>query len=202
VSALLQLLLLPLMLLNFFGALVAGIWLAVLGDWRAIGYGIASIFVSTFILGIALLPQSVLGAPAIWCYEKGYRVVGWIFGLLSAVYLYALITVWCGFVFWFFMSMSKSPHALFPLLLWSYGIATAPWSYMANKETQGGQDGSHSGFTVFFIQIGYLVMGSLIFFAGFTLGGGLEAFIIVMAAALILHMALLGVAVKGLQEVE
>lgn len=38
----------PLGLLNMLGGIVAGIWLAILGRWGIIGYGIAALLVSTF----------------------------------------------------------------------------------------------------------------------------------------------------------
>jgi hypothetical protein len=44
------------MSLNFFGGIVSGIWLAVLGQWWAIGYGIAGLFFSSTLLGFAMMP--------------------------------------------------------------------------------------------------------------------------------------------------
>jgi hypothetical protein len=65
----------PLMLLNLFGGMASGIWLAVLRDWSTLGLGIGSFFVSTFILGIVLRPSWLLvGAYAAHFAEREKRL--------------------------------------------------------------------------------------------------------------------------------
>ncbi len=41
----------PLIVLGVFGYIGAGIWLAVLGEWWTIGYGLASLWLGTSLLG-------------------------------------------------------------------------------------------------------------------------------------------------------
>ena len=50
----------PLMIVNMLGGIVSGIWLAVLGEWGAIGYGIAALVVSGLVLSIVLMPALLL----------------------------------------------------------------------------------------------------------------------------------------------
>lgn len=64
-----EMLSLPFVILNLFGVIVAGIWLAILGDWRSIGYGIAIMIVSTFLLSIVLWFAIIFIGPAIY-FEK------------------------------------------------------------------------------------------------------------------------------------
>ena len=42
------------MVLNTLGGLVSGIWLAVLGEWWAIGFGLFGVFGSSFLIAVAL----------------------------------------------------------------------------------------------------------------------------------------------------
>ena len=53
----------PLGLINMLGGIVSGIWLAILGEWGIIGYGIAALFVSGIGLGLAMVPGLLLAAP-------------------------------------------------------------------------------------------------------------------------------------------
>jgi hypothetical protein len=191
-AALLQVLMVPLVVLNIFGAIVSGIWLAVLGQWGAIGIGLLAMFVSSFVLGIAMLPQLAIGAPAVWCIDKGYKIVGYFFGFLAGAYLYALITLWSGGVLWTFMGKVTTHSQLFPMLVWSYGVATSPWSYMASRESQGG-DGSTAVFTVLFMQLGYLLMMLMILFSNPTFYEAMQAFVAVMVLGVLIQLKVFGV---------
>ena len=50
----------PLAILNMLGGVVSGIWLALLGEWGSIGYGVLAMVFSGFVLGIALMPSLLL----------------------------------------------------------------------------------------------------------------------------------------------
>jgi len=89
------------------------------------------------------------------------------FLLLSQLYTFAVITAWCMFVFYFFMSRTGQ-DTFWPLLIWSYGVALGPWMYMAQKERQGGT-GDASGMTTLFAQIAYIVMALVVIFGSATL---------------------------------
>jgi hypothetical protein len=78
--ALITALSIPLMILNMLGGIVSGIWLAILGEWGAVGTGILFFFVSTWLLGFALMPSLLFAAPAAYCAKKGKT-----FGLPKAV---------------------------------------------------------------------------------------------------------------------
>jgi hypothetical protein len=68
----------PLMLLNMLGGIVSGIWLAILGEWGAVGAGVLGLFVSTSLLGFALMPGLLFAVPAAYCLEKG-KTIGLVF---------------------------------------------------------------------------------------------------------------------------
>ena len=163
---LVMLLMVPLMLLNFFGGISSGIWLAILGEWWAIGYGVAGLL-SPFLLAIIMMPGLLLAEPAVVLIDKGKTFLAFSFLLLSQLYTYAVINAWCMFVFYFFMHQAGQ-DTFWPLLIWSYGVALAPWMYMTQKEQQGGT-GDASAMTTFFAQVAYIVVVLVVVFGSATL---------------------------------
>src|SRR4051812_35285826 len=124
-QALLSILTIPIMVLNAFGGILSGVWLAILGQWWAIGYGIAGLFISTTLLGFAMMPGLIFAAPAAILTEKGKLVLAFPLMLLSQLYTYLVIVAWCLLVYVFFMSRSTA-SLFWPLLIWSYGAALGP----------------------------------------------------------------------------
>lgn len=157
---LVMLLMVPLMLLNFFGGIGSGIWLAILGEWWAIGYGVVGLLLSHYLLAIIIMPGLLLAGPAVVLIEKGKTFLAFPFLLLSQLYTYAVISAWCMFVFYFFMRQAGQ-DTFWPLLIWSYGVALGPWMYMARKEQQVGT-GDASAMTTFFAQVAYIVVALVV----------------------------------------
>src|SRR3989442_156588 len=94
--ALLQWAMIPIILLNSVGFIVAAIWLGILGSWGLLGYGLLSIMASGMLLGMAMAPGLLFGAPAAMLAERGKMIPAFFFGVLSCLYTVAVITVWCG----------------------------------------------------------------------------------------------------------
>jgi hypothetical protein len=178
----------PLVFLNLLGGIISGIWLAYLGQWWALGYGFAALLVSTFSLSFALLPGILLAAPGAYFFEKGYKLPMYFFGFLSGLYTIALISAWCILVLWLYVQRAEH-NTLLPLLIWSFGTATGPWGYMANKENQGGESYA-STILAIFSQIGYVVMAVMVFFFRVSFLDITIAFCLVMLIALFIQVAL------------
>lgn len=163
-QAFITLLIVPFMIFNIFGGIVSGIWLAILGDWWAIGYGVAGMLLSHFFLAILLMPGLLLAAPAMYFLNKGITLLAAPFVLLGSLYTASLISGWCLFIFGFFLSRADYDN-YFPLLIWSYGVALGPWMYLAKKEMQSGSSGGEM-ISIFFAQIAYIVIAiSAVFFS-------------------------------------
>ncbi len=145
----------PLGLINMLGGIVSGIWLAILGEWGIIGYGIAALFVSGIGLGIAMAPGLLLAAPAAALHERGNKFGFYVFGFLSALYTIAVLSVWCIVVLFFFTKQANA-DSIIPILIWSYGVATGPIAWMAQKEMQGGNE--YSMISTFFAQVAYILV--------------------------------------------
>src|SRR2546426_4181254 len=85
----------PITILNWFGAITSGIWLAILGEWKAIGIGVPSFILSGIVVSFALMPGLVLMAPAIRFEESGNRFGLWFFASLCSLYKVFVFTAWC-----------------------------------------------------------------------------------------------------------
>jgi hypothetical protein len=142
----------PLAFLNVFGGIVAGIWLAVLGEWGAIGWGLVAIVLSTCGMSMAFLPAVGLDSLGVYFARRGHTLLFSFFALLSSFYTVGTIALWCGLVLYFFALLADASSVI-PLLLWSYGIATWPFAWMAAKE---GNDDFTSLTAMFSTKAGYV----------------------------------------------
>ncbi len=157
----------PLMLLNMLGGIASGIWLAILGQWGIIGYGIAMLFIGVFALCLLMMPGLLLAAPAAMLAEKENKIGLYFFGFLSALYTVAVLTVWCVGIMYFFAQQANA-NSYIPTLIWSYGAATGPLTYMAQKEMQGG-GGEASLIATFFAQVAYIISAIIAIFLPVTI---------------------------------
>lgn len=175
----------PIMVLNLLGGIISGIWLAILGEWGEIFRGVLFMVVARFAISIALMPSLLFAAPGAMAIEKGKKLLGMFFGSLSVLYTFALMTIWCIWIMWLFVS-SANESSLIPLLIWSYGVALAPWMWLAQKDQQGGEN-EFSMFSIFFAQVSY-ILGMILFFVGETLGTIAVIFGAIMLAGATLHV--------------
>lgn len=148
-------------ILLWLSAPVSIIWLLVLGEWWVIPMAIASLF-SHFILGLALFPAMALSLPAAALIQRR-PVIGSLMALPGHLYTAALITAWCMGALTFLLSRSNEVTWI-PLMLFSFSVGTAPWVYMAQKETQsGGGEGSIIAATFTQIAFAAVMIGIVVF---------------------------------------
>tara|TARA_R110000824_G_scaffold155226_6_gene327763 strand:- start:60081 stop:60686 length:606 start_codon:yes stop_codon:yes gene_type:complete len=181
-------LMIPIMLLNFFGALVSGIWLGVLGEWKLVGWGVALMLTSHFFLGFVLMLGLLLGGPAAVLADKGKVLFALPFLILSQVYTYGVIAVWCLAVFFFFVG-SADRDSFIPLVVWSYGVALSPIMFMAQRDQMSG-GGDASAFTTFSAQVAYIVIGLIVIFGNATFGTLCIVFAVIMTIGMLFQSAL------------
>jgi len=153
-NKLLELLSLPIMILNFAGGIVGGIWLAFLGEWRLIGIGLVLLFVSNWILSIFMIPSMIISSIGMKFYGKNKFLVLF-FGYISQLYINVLIIATCVFAFLICSSFYNGSTYLgyIPYLLWSWGMALGPWQFFASKEPNN----EFSAITVFIASIFYFL---------------------------------------------
>jgi hypothetical protein len=174
----------PIVVLNVFGFVISGVWLLVIGQWGSVVAGLVTAMFAPFLLGLAILPSMIFNGPTLYFAERRVTIGVYFFGFLSSVYIYTLIAAWCSAVTFYFLR-DAPPHALWPLLIWSYGVATSPWSYMAQRDQSVA-----SFYSVFFTQVAFIVMMVCMAF-GVDLLDGLQVFALVMAVGVFFHMRLL-----------
>lgn len=168
----------PIVFMNLLGGIVSGIWLAILGEWAVIGAGLLAAIGGTLPISFALMPVMLLALPMAKLVERGRLGLGMIFAIPVSVYTIFIMSAWCYLVFLAAFRVADERHAI-PVLLWSYGAATGPWTYMASKEAQGG-DGGSSAVSVFFITFGYLIMIASRLILGASFQACITAFAVVM----------------------
>jgi hypothetical protein len=149
--ALLTIITIPLGILNLCGSLVAGIWLAILGEWQPIGVGLLLLVSSHFMLSLVLMPGLIFAAPAAIAMESGKTILGSLIGGVSVLYTEVIVVGWAYLMLGYFHGLASASSEI-PLLLWSYGAAIGPWAFMASKDG----DNPHSWFSVFFLSLGYI----------------------------------------------
>jgi hypothetical protein len=153
----------PLGLLNTFGGIVAGVWLAILGEWGIIGYGVVILIFASFTLGLAMMPGLMFAIPAASMAERGNKIGSYLFNFLGSIYGGIVLTIWCVGLLYYFAHQANA-DSIVPILLWSYGVATGPIGWLTQKEIQSGGGGA-SVFANFFAQVAYvIVMISVLFF--------------------------------------
>lgn len=179
-GALIAAIMIPFMLLNAFGGIVAGIWLVILGEWSAIFLGIAILFVGAFAVSLLLAPGMGLAGVGVIALERGNKFAGWFFLLLASPWTYIVIIVWEIAIFNMFGKRVTTDNVI-PMWLWSYGAATGVWSYLASKEQQSGGGAAAAAFSA---QVAYIVLAV----CRIWLGLPLVQTVIAMAVALLLPL--------------
>jgi hypothetical protein len=151
-EALMALLMLPIIVLNVLGGIIGGIWLLINGDWATFIRGLGYMVFGAFAVSILLLPGMILAVPMAKLLEDGRDKLAFVVGLPALLWTYVVVMTSCLCVFsWI---MSRVEGSAIPYLLWSYAVATAPWSYMAQKDSQTGND--YGTYAVFGAQLGMI----------------------------------------------
>ncbi len=171
------------MLLNMLGGVVAGVWLAVLGDWKTIGTGVVGMIGGAMICSLLMLPGIVLALPAMrmWGSDSFLaRIIAVPILLVGHSWTYIVMTAWAFGAFLVLLKGVPIDDKALPYLLWAYAVATTPWVFMLQKDVQAGND--HGSISVFFLQIAC---------AALILGFWLEAFWLIIAFWIIMAISLL-----------
>ncbi|MBD3155138.1 MAG: hypothetical protein GF368_00600 [Candidatus Aenigmarchaeota archaeon] len=153
-NKIIEILSVPIMILNFVGGIIGGIWLAFLGEWTLIVIGVLFLFTSHWILSIFMMPNLLIAGIASQFYEKK-NPLGHFFGFISQLYMNLLIISWCIFAFLVCSHFYSGEIGItyIPYLLWSWGMALGPWQFFASKEP----DNEFSAITLFSASVFYFL---------------------------------------------
>jgi len=121
------------MLLNFFGGIVAFVWLLIIHQWQGVIGGIVLSFVMPFVYSILSLPTFLFAAGISWLNEKKRIILATILGFIVSLYFNILMVLWVLYVYSTFV-FSCPKGAEIPSFLWGYSVMISPIGYMASKE--------------------------------------------------------------------
>jgi hypothetical protein len=162
ILAILKVLSIPIMALNFGGVVVGAVWLAYLGQWVLLGIGFTAMMLSSLQLKFLLAPGLLFSVPGIVAIDRGYYTVGMLCVFASNLWHFVVTTVWCiGSFLIVIGNHYHSSGSLWPYLLWAYGVATGPWAYIAARE---GRDAIGTAWGAFGTYVGAMaIMGVYLF---------------------------------------
>lgn len=143
--------------INKLDIIVAGVWLAVLGQYHIIFAGVIMLFLSAIALGFVFAPSMIFLAPAVALMQKGKTVASIIVGTPGNLYTSVVITAWCIYVLRYFTKYANDA-TLLPLLIMSYGVAIAPMEFMSTKD-----ESFASNLSTFFAEMGFITIAVLKF---------------------------------------
>jgi hypothetical protein len=147
------LLVLPFIILNMLAGLVGGAGMLFQGEWTAFFLGLAWMLVGAFALSLALLPGMIFWPIVKWAGERDNLPLMLIAGVPAMIWTYTVIAVSCVVVF---AAIINNSGAGFFQMLWGYAAATGPWSFLARKDAEAGND--QASMPAFFAQVGVVAM--------------------------------------------
>ena len=141
------------LVMNFFGGIVGGIWILILGEWRFVIFGILVSIIFVFIYTIILM---IIQNP-IWIgalFEKKYKKLALFLTAIGLIIGYIIDLFW---VFLVFASVAYLFNGLnlLPFFIFGYSIAVGPFQYMASRE---GPDALGTYLVVWLNSISYLLL--------------------------------------------
>lgn len=188
-QALIALLALPLIVLNLLGGIIGVIWLMILGQWDALGVALGATIFGTFACGLALTPGLLASAPAALLHERGgiARIASYPLMLVALLWTFVVMCIWALWWFAYFLKMADNT-SLVPMLLIAFSVATAPWTYLAQKEAQSGNN--QASFTAFFLQLACAAIFALVALAGAHPKTAVVTFLVIMGIAFLLNLGI------------
>lgn len=164
---------------------ISAIWLAVLGDWGLIAYGVTVSFISIFGLVSALMPGMLFAGPAAAFKKNNKRLGFFIFSCLTTFYSMTVMAIWCIAIIHFFLKESDA-SSFVPTLLWSYCVAIGPILWISNKDIQSKE--RYSINSVVFAQLAGLFLVLVNTLITLPLGWNIALFTMVMLVGLTVHV--------------
>ncbi len=187
IYALISIISVPFLFLNILGGITSGIWLAVLGQWGTLAAGFIVFLFGSLAAYLLLLPSMAMDGIGSAVISRGHNFLGYIFVVFGAVLTIAAIIYFEIVIFHFFGKRAAASGVIFPTWLWSYGVATGVWGYLASKEYG---EINPSVFYAFASQISYVVLSICRILLNWSLQGSVMAMVIPLVFPLVMGIIL------------
>lgn len=187
-ASLISVITVPFVFLNAISGVVSCIWLAFLGQWGSIGIGLLVLGFGSMAASFLLLPSTAMAGIAVAAMSRGQNALGFVFGVLGSILTIATIICFEVWIFRVFGQRAARTGVIFPTWLWSYGIATGVWGYLAGKE---GGEVNASLFYAFAAQVAYVVLSIFRIWLGWPLKDSIVAMAVPLALPLLAGIALI-----------
>ncbi|MDO8486205.1 MAG: hypothetical protein Q7S77_00700 [Candidatus Staskawiczbacteria bacterium] len=147
----------PIIFLNFFGEIVGAIWLLIIGQWQLVIIGVIISFIFPFIYSIiSLVTQFPLGGLALWAEKKNKKILMLVLGFISMFIGHIIILFYVLYVADKAIIIAELANInILAMLLFGYGVATGPFSYMAKSEPS---DAIGTFIAVFIAQLSFIII--------------------------------------------
>lgn len=109
--------------------------------------------IGAFALSLALLPGMIFLPIVKWAAERESMPLMLLAGIPAMIWTYVVIAVSCVVVF---AAIINNSGVGFFQMLWGYAAATGPWSFLARKDAEAGND--QASMPAFFSQLGVIAM--------------------------------------------
>lgn len=178
--------------INFFAGIISGIWLAFLGDWSVIFYGLFLSFAMPFAYTLVSLPTMAIMPLLVKAVENKSKFFTVFLGLINVLYSNGVMVAWTYFVFAEFTKNANGIIAV-PFILWGYSTVVAPLAYMAKGEAP---DNTGTSLGIFLAQSGYIV-ATILWFFGFPYSSILIGLILL---AIVFSLFTISIVIKSFDE--
>lgn len=94
-----QLLFLPIVILNFLVGLLGGVWLLFYEGWSLVIFVIISGIASPYFLSLLIASSMIFVIPAVKLEETGHIGYRFFLSMISLAWTYAVLAAWCVTIF-------------------------------------------------------------------------------------------------------
>lgn len=173
----------PLILLNLFGGIISGIWLLVIGNWKLVALSFLIGMIAPGILGFLMLLPGIFAAPAIAIQNN--KSLKWLVYILMFASMFLNVLIMCiwGIIVFSYITYNADMKTFIPLYLLSYVVATSPFAYMASKEPADSAGHIYN----FWFQVAYLLLIIIITLIGLSAVQALVVLLVIMLVPIIIN---------------
>jgi hypothetical protein len=178
--------------IGLFGGVVGAIWLAILGEWKIIVFGILGLVIGKHLIAFALVPSNLLLLHGSQQFEKEQKVVGILYALIAGMCSSTLLALWCLSVLFLCLMKGVASDSFLPAIIFSYTVAISPLASILKAQAQSelrtnGHINNLPMQLFGFLQLAYLISIVLIYFYKLNFSIAVFTFIIIMSFSTLLQ---------------